>query len=48
MTTTLSLSDIATLDRQIESLNDYRPIVENEVKVLCEKAKEILQNENNV
>ena len=37
MVSTLSMSDINTLDRQIELLYDYKPITENEVKILCEK-----------
>jgi len=36
------------LDRQIEQLYDYKPIPEHEVKVLCDKAKEILSKESNV
>jgi len=48
MTSILSLSEIATLDRHIEQLNNYKPIAENEVKVLCDKAKEILSTEVNV
>eukprot|EP00352_Strombidinopsis_acuminata_P003496 CAMPEP_0176379798 /NCGR_PEP_ID=MMETSP0126-20121128/30616_1 /TAXON_ID=141414 ORGANISM="Strombidinopsis acuminatum, Strain SPMC142" /NCGR_SAMPLE_ID=MMETSP0126 /ASSEMBLY_ACC=CAM_ASM_000229 /LENGTH=45 /DNA_ID= /DNA_START= /DNA_END= /DNA_ORIENTATION= len=38
----LSLDEITVLDRQIEQLNDYKPIPEHEVKALCDKAKEIL------
>jgi len=45
---TLSLDEIAMLDRQCESLYDFKPIPEHEVKVLCDKAKEILQGESNV
>ena len=37
MTSILSLDDISCLDRQIEELNDYKPIPEHEVKALCEK-----------
>ena len=37
MTSTLNLDDIATLDRQIEQLNEYKPIPEHEVKQLCDK-----------
>ena len=37
MTSTLSLAEIGTLDRQIDLLYDYKPITENEVKILCEK-----------
>jgi len=42
------MSEIGTLDRQIQQLHDYKPIPENEVKNLCDKAKEILQGEVNV
>jgi len=48
MTSILNTSEIGTLDRQIAQLNEYKPIPENEVKNLCDKAKEILQNEVNV
>lgn len=44
MTSILSMSDIGTLDRQIQQLHDYKPIPENEVKALCDKvsfAKEL-------
>eukprot|EP00347_Sterkiella_histriomuscorum_P005119 403357821 len=44
----LNNEDITTLDRQIEQLMDYKPIPEHEVKLLCDKAKEILQKESNV
>ena len=37
MTSTLSLDDINLLDRQIDQLNDYKPIPEHEVKALCDK-----------
>ena len=33
----INFDDIATLDRHIEQLNDYKPITENEVKNLCDK-----------
>lgn len=37
MTSTLSMDDIALLERQIEQLLDYKPIPEHEVKQLCDK-----------
>lgn len=37
MTSILSMSEIGTLDRQIQQLHDYKPIPENEVKALCDK-----------
>lgn len=40
MSTLLSLDDISCLDRQIEQLNDYKPIPEHEVKALCDKVRE--------
>lgn len=42
MTSILSLSEIATLDRHIEQLNNYKPIAENEVKVLCDKVSKTI------
>ncbi|KAF0912882.1 hypothetical protein E2562_019465 [Oryza meyeriana var. granulata] len=36
------------LDTQIEQLMQCRPLAEQEVKALCEKAKEILMEESNV
>ena len=33
----LSMSDIETLERQIDQLSDYKPIAEHEVKQLCDK-----------
>lgn len=36
------------MDRAIERLLDCKPLTEREVKVLCEKAIEIFQNESNV
>ncbi|ONL94067.1 Serine/threonine-protein phosphatase PP2A-4 catalytic subunit [Zea mays] len=36
------------LDAQIEQLMQCRPLAEQEVKALCEKAKEILMEESNV
>lgn len=42
MSTILSMEEISTLDRQIEQLYDYKPIPENEVKALCDKVSQIL------
>jgi hypothetical protein len=39
MSSTLSMDDIANLDRQIDQLYDYKPIPEHEVKALCEKVR---------
>ena len=36
------------LDKQIEQLLDCKPLTEQEVKVLCERVKEILREESNV
>lgn len=33
----LSMSDIETLERQIDQLSEYKPIAEHEVKHLCDK-----------
>lgn len=38
----LSIDDISILDKQVETLADFKPIPEHEVKLLCDKAKEIL------
>jgi serine/threonine-protein phosphatase 2A catalytic subunit len=48
MLSILNNEDISTLDRQIEQLIEFKPIPEHEVKILCEKAKEILSKESNV
>ena len=40
--------DIDILDRQISELMECKPLSEAEIKSLCEKAKEILQEEPNV
>ena len=37
MTSLLNLDEINLLDRQIDQLNDYKPIPEHEVKGLCDK-----------
>ncbi|OMJ69855.1 hypothetical protein SteCoe_32311 [Stentor coeruleus] len=44
----LSMTDIECLDRQINQLMDCKPLPENEIKTLCEKAKEILTAESSV
>ena len=41
MTSTLSLDDISVLDKQIEQLNEYKPIPEHEVKNLCDKVGKV-------
>ena len=48
MSSILSMEEIGILDRQIEQLFDYKPISEQEVKGLCDKAREILAKESNV
>ena len=42
------MTDIECLDRHITLLMDCKPLPENEIKLLCEKAKEILANESSV
>lgn len=42
------MADFSDLDRQIELLYDCKQIEETEVKVLCDKAKELLVNEGNI
>mmetsp|Transcript_6280 Transcript_6280/g.9320 ORF Transcript_6280/g.9320 Transcript_6280/m.9320 type:complete len:312 (+) Transcript_6280:34-969(+) len=44
----LSNSDIEVLDRQIAELMDCKPLSEQEIKKLCDKAREILSEESNV
>uniref|UniRef100_A0A0G4FZN7 Serine/threonine-protein phosphatase n=1 Tax=Chromera velia CCMP2878 TaxID=1169474 RepID=A0A0G4FZN7_9ALVE len=44
----LSQVQIDKLDQQIEKLLDCKPLPEPEVRVLCDKAKEILREEENV
>ena len=43
-----NLDDIKYIDSQIATLMECKPLPETEVKMLCEKAKEILVNESNV
>lgn len=43
-----SFAEIELLDRQLTLLKECKPLTENEVKDLCEKAKEILTKEQNV
>ena len=42
------MSDLSDLDRQLEQLRRCELITENEVKILCTKAREILVEESNV
>jgi serine/threonine-protein phosphatase 2A catalytic subunit len=44
----LTFSEVELLDRQIEQLSEAKPLTENEVKALCDKAREILNEEGNV
>lgn len=37
-----SAQDIMNLDQYIETLNEGKQISENDIKILCEKAREIL------
>jgi serine/threonine-protein phosphatase 2A catalytic subunit len=48
MTAEMNFSDIKYLDTQIDQLRECRPLPEDNIKALCEKAKEILVNESNV
>lgn len=43
-----SAQDILNLDQYIETLYEGKQISENDIKILCEKAREILSSENNV
>ncbi len=42
------MSDLSDLDRQLDQLRRCELIKENEVKMLCTKAREILVEESNV
>jgi serine/threonine-protein phosphatase 2A catalytic subunit len=42
------MADHTDLDKQIAQLVECKPLSEQEVKQLCEKAREILQEESNV
>jgi serine/threonine-protein phosphatase 2A catalytic subunit len=44
----MNFSDIKYLDSQIDQLRECKPLPEDNIKALCEKAKEILVNESNV
>jgi serine/threonine-protein phosphatase 2A catalytic subunit len=48
MSETIDFSDLKYLDSQIEQLLECKPLPEDRIKALCEKAKEILVNESNV
>ena len=37
MSSPLSVEEITVLDKQIQQLNDYKPITEHEVKALCDR-----------
>ena len=43
-----NFSDIKYLDEQIDKLLECKPLPEDSIKALCEKAKEILVKESNV
>jgi hypothetical protein len=40
MLSILNNEDISTLDRQIEQLIEFKPVPEQEVKLLCEKVSQ--------
>ncbi|EAR82035.1 serine/threonine protein phosphatase 2A (macronuclear) [Tetrahymena thermophila SB210] len=44
----LTSSDLGNFDKYIEQLWQCKPLAENDVKILCDKVKEILAEENNV
>lgn len=37
------MTEIGTLDRQIQQLHEYKPIAENEVKNLCDKVSNLFR-----
>ena len=44
----LSSSEVDLYDRHISNLFECKPLTENEVKLLCEKARDVLTTESNV
>lgn len=40
----LSLEDISILDKQVDQLQEFKPIPENEVKALCDKVRQKFKN----
>ena len=48
VTNTKKEPSLKELDNYIESLMECKQLTENQVKLLCEKAKEILSRESNV
>ena len=44
----LTSTEIQTLDRQCEDLYNCKPLQENEVKEIIDKAREVLTSESNV
>lgn len=48
MTTKYNFDDISFVDECITDLMECKPLPENKIKQLCEKAKEILLGEKNV
>eukprot|EP00937_MAST-01D_sp_MAST-1D-sp2_P002859 g2859.t1 len=44
----LSDSEVGLYDRHIANLMECKPLTENEVKLLCDKAREVLTTESNV
>ena len=44
----LSPSEVDLYDRHIDNLFECKPLTENEVKQLCEKARDVLTTESNV
>ena len=44
----LSNNEIGNFDKYIEQLYECKPLAENDVKILCEKVKEVLADEGNV
>jgi len=44
----IDFEEIAKLDNHIDVLLGCKPLPESQIKILCDKAKEILINESNV
>ena len=48
MSDSVNFDDNALLDNAIEQLKTCKPLPEDKIKALCEKAKEVLKEESNV
>ena len=47
-TNLLTYTEIETIDRHVQTIMDGNMLTENDIRELCDKAKEILSEESNV